>query len=169
MPTSGLCTRRGRSQPSVLSKRRRRSTGLPSAEGRGMAGSARGAAVRVGIAGAVWNKPEAPAATAGASSLLGTLPVGLPRRFLADRRRGKAGVRLQRQPDLPGNSGIRAGWPDQHNCLPNSRWSPSIRRRRRSLDRRYGTLRQLPKRRRRPAAWPGRPRFRESPRWNPNI
>ena len=63
----------------------------PSADGRGMAGSARGAAVSVGIAGTLRNKPEAPAVTAGASSLPGTLPVGLLRRFLADRRRGKAG------------------------------------------------------------------------------
>ena len=45
----------------------------------------------VGIAAAVCNKPETPAVTAGASSLLGTLSVGLLRRFLADRQRGKAG------------------------------------------------------------------------------
>ena len=36
MPTSGLCPCRGRSLPSVFRKRRGRSTGLPSADGRGM-------------------------------------------------------------------------------------------------------------------------------------
>ena len=50
-----------------------------------------GVGVSVGMAAAVWNKPEAPAVTAGASSLLDTLPVGLIRRFPAGRRRGKAG------------------------------------------------------------------------------
>ena len=99
MPIRCLCPCRVRSQPGVVSKPLGRSTGLPSADGRGMAGSARGAAVRVGIAAAVCNKPEAPAVTAGASSLLVTSPVGLPRRFSADRQRGKVGVRLQRQPD----------------------------------------------------------------------
>ena len=54
------------------------------------------------MAAAVRDKPEAPAVTAGASSLLDTLPVGLPRRFSADRQRGKVGVRLQRQPDPQG-------------------------------------------------------------------
>ena len=102
MPTRCLYPCRGRSQPSVFKKRRGRSTGLPSADGRGMAGSARGAAVRVEIAAAVGNKPEAPAVTAGASSLLGTSPVGLPRRFSTDRQLGKAGVKLQRQPDPQG-------------------------------------------------------------------
>ena len=56
-----------------------------------MAGSGRGVGVSVGIAAAVCNKLEAPAVTAGASSLLDTLPVGLLRRFPADRRRRKAG------------------------------------------------------------------------------
>ena len=56
-----------------------------------MAGSARDVGMTVGIAAAVWNKPEAPAVTAGASSLPGTLPAGLIRRFPAGRRRGKAG------------------------------------------------------------------------------
>ena len=41
--------------------------GLPSAEGREMAGSARDVGMTVGIAAEVWNKPEAPAVTAGAS------------------------------------------------------------------------------------------------------
>ena len=49
MTTRRLCPCRGRSQPSMFRKRRGRSTGLASAGGRGMAGSARGAAVRVGI------------------------------------------------------------------------------------------------------------------------
>ena len=40
MTTRGLCPCRVRSQPSVFRKRRGRSTGPPSAEGRGMAGSA---------------------------------------------------------------------------------------------------------------------------------
>ena len=56
-----------------------------------MAGSARDVGVTVGIAAAVWNKPEAPTVAAGASSLLDTLPDGPLRWFLADRRRGKAG------------------------------------------------------------------------------
>ena len=43
-------------------------------------GAGRGVAVSVGIAGALRSKPKAPAVTAGASSLLGMLPVGLPRR-----------------------------------------------------------------------------------------
>ncbi len=51
-----------------------------------MAGSARDAAASVEMAAAVWNKPEAPAVTVGASSLLDTLPVGLIRRFPADRQ-----------------------------------------------------------------------------------
>ena len=56
-----------------------------------MAGSERGTAASVEMAATVWNKPEAAAAvTAGASSLLAPLPVGLIRRFPADRRRGKA-------------------------------------------------------------------------------
>ena len=84
MPTMGLRPCRVRSQPSVFRKRRVRSTGLPSADGRGMEESERGAAASVGIAAAVWNKPEAPAVTAGASSLIAPLPVGLLRRFLAD-------------------------------------------------------------------------------------
>ena len=40
MPAMCLCPCRGRSQPSVFRKRRGRSTGLPSADGRGIAGSA---------------------------------------------------------------------------------------------------------------------------------
>ena len=44
----------------------------------GMAGSARDVAASVEMAAAVWNKPEAPAVTAGASPLAGTLPLGLP-------------------------------------------------------------------------------------------
>ena len=51
----------------------------------------------VGMAAAVCKRPEAPAVTVGASALPGTSPVGLPLRFSADRRRGKVGVRLQRQ------------------------------------------------------------------------
>ena len=60
-------------------------------EWRGIGGSV---AESVGIAGAVCNKPEAPAVTAGASSLPGgyvTLPVGLLHRFPADRQGSKAG------------------------------------------------------------------------------
>ena len=91
MPTRCLHTCRVGSQPSVFRKPFVRSTGLPSADGRGMAGSARDVGVTVGIAAAVWNKPEAPAATAGASSLLAPLPVGLLRRFPADRQQDKAG------------------------------------------------------------------------------
>ena len=34
--------------------------------------------------------------------MLGTLPVGLIRRFPADRQRGEVGIRLQRQPDPQG-------------------------------------------------------------------
>ena len=45
----------------------------------------------VGMAAAVWNKPEAPVVTAGASSLIAPLPVGLLPRFPAGRRRGKSG------------------------------------------------------------------------------
>ncbi len=41
MTTRGLCTCRGRSQPGVFRKRCGRSTGLPSADGRGMAGRSR--------------------------------------------------------------------------------------------------------------------------------
>ena len=47
-------------------------------------------------------QPRGPAVTAGASSMPGTLPVGLICRFPAARRRGKVGVRLQRQPDHQG-------------------------------------------------------------------
>ena len=53
MTTSGLCPYRGRSQPSVFSTSLGRSTGLPSADGRGMAGSARGVAEGVEMARAV--------------------------------------------------------------------------------------------------------------------
>ena len=38
--------------------------------------------------GGLRDKPEAPAVTAGASSLVAPLPVGLPRGFLADRQWG---------------------------------------------------------------------------------
>ena len=55
----------------------------------GMAGSARDVRVSVEFAAVVWNKPEAPAATAGAPSLLAPLPVGLLRRFSADRPAGQ--------------------------------------------------------------------------------
>ena len=89
MSTRGLCPCRVRSQPSVFRKRLGRSTGLPSADGQGMAVSARGAAVSVEIAAAVCNKSEAAAVIAGASSLPGTLPVSLLRLF----RRSARGAR----------------------------------------------------------------------------
>ena len=54
------------------------------------------------MAAVVRDKPEAPAVTAEASSLIAPLPVGLLHRFSADRQRGKVGVRLQRQPDPQG-------------------------------------------------------------------
>ena len=61
------------------------------------AGKWRGAAVSVEMAAAVWNKPEAPAVTAGASSLVAPLPVGLIRRFPRTAR----GAR--QAPDYSGN------------------------------------------------------------------
>ncbi len=89
MPIRGLCPCRVGSQPSMFRKRCGRSSGLPSAAGRGMAGSGGGVGVSVGMAAAVWNKPEAPAVTAGASSLIAPLPVGLLPRFPAGQGRGQ--------------------------------------------------------------------------------